>query len=62
VDDPNFPSQVHDELVLEAPSDEAEKVEQMVKKEMEGVLEIVVPLKVSVERGRNWGMIHEIHN
>jgi DNA polymerase-1 len=45
-------------LVLEAPSDEAEKVEQIVKKEMEGVLEMVVPLKVSVERGRNWGMIH----
>jgi len=50
--------QVHDELVLESPPDEAEKVEQMVKKEMEGVIEMVVPLKVSVERGRNWGQIH----
>ena len=50
--------QVHDELVLESPPDEAEKVEQMVKKEMEGVIEMVVPLKVSVERGRNWGTIH----
>jgi DNA polymerase-1 len=50
--------QVHDELVLEAPADEAEKVEHMVKEEMEGVIDMIVPLKVSVARGRNWGEIH----
>jgi DNA polymerase-1 len=50
--------QVHDELVLEAPADEAEQVEHMVKEEMEGVIDMVVPLKVSVAQGRNWGEIH----
>jgi DNA polymerase-1 len=50
--------QVHDELVLEAPDDEAANMERMVKEEMEGVIDMVVPLKVSIARGRNWGAIH----
>jgi DNA polymerase-1 len=50
--------QVHDELVLEAPDNEVEQAERMVKEEMEGVMDMVVPLKVSVARGRNWGTIH----
>jgi DNA polymerase-1 len=50
--------QVHDELVLEAPTIEAEKVEHMVQEEMEGVIDMVIPLKVSVARGKNWGEIH----
>jgi DNA polymerase-1 len=50
--------QVHDELVLESPTDEAEKVEHMVREEMEGVIEMVIPLKVSVSKGKNWGEIH----
>jgi len=50
--------QVHDELVLEAPANEVEDVEQMVKAEMEGVIAMVVPLKVSVSKGKNWGEIH----
>jgi len=50
--------QVHDELVLEVPDDECENAERMVKEEMEGVLDMSVPLTVSVERARNWGQIH----
>jgi DNA polymerase-1 len=50
--------QVHDELVLEAPTDEAEQVQRMVKEEMEGVIDMVVSLKVSVARGKNWDEIH----
>ena len=50
--------QVHDELVLEAPVDELEKVKDMVQEEMEGVIDMVIPLKVSVSRGKNWGKIH----
>jgi DNA polymerase-1 len=45
-------------LVLEVPDDEVEKTQHMVKEEMEGVMEMVVPLTVSVERGRNWGSLH----
>jgi DNA polymerase-1 len=50
--------QVHDELVLEAPTNEVKGVEQMVQAEMEGVIDLVVPLEVSVSKGKNWGEIH----
>jgi DNA polymerase-1 len=50
--------QVHDELVLEVPGEECETVQRMIKEEMEGVMDMVVPLMVSVDKGRNWGMIH----
>jgi DNA polymerase-1 len=46
--------QVHDELVLEAPPAELEAVRQLVKKEMEGVCELAVPLLVEVGTGVNW--------
>ncbi len=46
--------QVHDELVLEAPAAEIETVKQLVKREMEGVFELNVPLLVEVGVGENW--------
>jgi DNA polymerase I len=46
--------QVHDELVLEAPAGEIESVKQLVKREMEGVFELSVPLLVEVGVGENW--------
>jgi DNA polymerase I len=46
--------QVHDELVLEAPDGEIEKVKQLVKREMEGVFDLNVPLLVEVGVGENW--------
>lgn len=46
--------QVHDELVFEAPPDEAGDVRAMVKKEMEGVAKLDVPLLVDVGAGDNW--------
>jgi DNA polymerase-1 len=46
--------QVHDELVLEAPPAELDAVRQLVKKEMEGVCELAVPLLVEVGAGVNW--------
>lgn len=50
--------QVHDELVLEAPETEKEEVIALVKKEMEGVIELRVPLKVDVGAGKNWDEAH----
>ncbi|MBN1260721.1 MAG: DNA polymerase I [Anaerolineae bacterium] len=47
--------QVHDELVLEAPDDEAARVCPLMREEMEGAFELCVPLKVDVEIGANWG-------
>ena len=46
--------QVHDELVFEAPPDEAGAVRVMAKKEMEGVAKLDVPLLVDVGAGDNW--------
>lgn len=46
--------QVHDELVLEAPPEEIEPVAALVKREMEHVHRLEVPLLVDVGTGTNW--------
>jgi DNA polymerase-1 len=46
--------QVHDELVLEAPVDEIEEVSRIIRAEMEGVMELKVPLSVDIGTGDNW--------
>lgn len=51
--------QVHDELIIEAPIDSAQATAELVKTEMEGVISLAVPLRVSVETGVNWGDFHE---
>ncbi len=50
--------QVHDELVLETPADEKAEVMALVKEEMEGVIELIVPLKVDIGSGKNWDEAH----
>jgi DNA polymerase-1 len=46
--------QVHDELVLEAPATEVERVSTLVKTHMEGAARLKVPLVVDVGVGDNW--------
>jgi len=46
--------QVHDELVFELPESERTVAEALVKREMEGVASLAVPLLVSVGAGKNW--------
>jgi DNA polymerase-1 len=50
--------QVHDELVLETPAVERSEIMSLVKKEMEGVIELLVPLRVDIGAGRNWDEAH----
>ncbi|MGI9296585.1 MAG: DNA polymerase I, partial [Gammaproteobacteria bacterium] len=50
--------QVHDELVLESPEDEAEKVARDLPALMCGVATLKVPLEVSVQRAANWDDAH----
>lgn len=50
--------QIHDELLLEAPVQEADRVESLLREEMEAAAELSVPLKVSIERGTSWGDLH----
>ena len=46
--------QVHDELVFEAPQEELDRLATLVKREMEGVCELRVPLVADVGIGDNW--------
>jgi DNA polymerase-1 len=46
--------QVHDELLLEAPDGEVERVREAVREEMESVYALDVPLVVDIGVGRNW--------
>jgi DNA polymerase-1 len=46
--------QVHDELVLEAPPDELDKVKAIVKHEMENAFPLEVPLLAEVGSRNNW--------
>ena len=49
--------QIHDELIFEVDKDQAEKSAQLIKKTMESVMKLAVPLKVDVKVGQNWGEI-----
>jgi DNA polymerase-1 len=46
--------QVHDELVFETPENEQADAAALVKREMEGVANLRVPLVVTVGAGKNW--------
>ena len=46
--------QVHDELVFEVPPAEVEVMEELVKREMESVMPLRVPLVADVGVGENW--------
>lgn len=46
--------QVHDELVLDAPENEAEEAAEVLKYEMENAVRLKVPLTVEVHSGKNW--------
>jgi DNA polymerase-1 len=50
--------QVHDELVFECPSEEEEEMRALVKKEMEEVMPLKVPLVVDIGWGDNWNDAH----
>ena len=46
--------QVHDELVFEVPPEELERMSELVRSHMEGVVELKVPLVVDLGVGPNW--------
>ena len=50
--------QVHDELLFEAPESELNGVRDMIKREMEGAVKLLVPLRVDIGAGRNWAEAH----
>ena len=50
--------QVHDELVFECPKEEEQEMRTLVKKEMEEVVQLKVPLVVDMGWGKNWNTAH----
>ncbi len=46
--------QIHDELVVEAPDDEADVVKTLMRQIMESAFELDAPLKVDLKAGQNW--------
>ena len=46
--------QVHDELVLDTPEEEAERAKRMLKEEMEAAIGLEVPLIADVSVGKSW--------
>ncbi|MDD2648049.1 MAG: DNA polymerase I [Eubacteriales bacterium] len=46
--------QVHDELILECPPEETEKATDLLKREMENVAQLSVPLVAEVSFGKSW--------
>ncbi len=46
--------QVHDELIFDVPEEELEEIKVLVKDTMENIFKLSVPLKVSIDYGKNW--------
>ena len=46
--------QVHDELILEAPAEEADAAAALLKECMEGVMQLEVPLQTDITTGGDW--------
>ena len=50
--------QVHDELVFDVHNSELEKIQPLIKHEMENAFKLVVPLEVEIGVGKNWLEAH----
>ena len=52
--------QVHDELIFECPDDQKtiDATIELIKQNMAHAVELSVPLRVSIEYGKNWGQFH----
>ncbi len=49
--------QIHDELIFEAREEDVPQASELIKQEMEGVMELRVPLTCKVKSGHNWAEI-----
>ena len=47
--------QIHDELIVQVSTSEIDKVKDIIKNSMESAVKLDVPLKVSMDEGKNWG-------
>ena len=50
--------QIHDELMFECPQSEVDVIAKIVVEEMEGAVQLSVPLKVDWKYGKSWFEAH----
>jgi DNA polymerase-1 len=50
---------VHDELIFEVPDEQVETASHLIRETMSGVVQLSVPLLVSVGTGDNWDKASE---
>ena len=50
--------QVHDELIVECPAEEADRICSLVEEEMERVISLSVPLLAETSAGKSWADAH----
>ncbi|HRY52248.1 MAG TPA: DNA polymerase [Candidatus Portnoybacteria bacterium] len=60
VDNTKMLLQVHDELVFEVANDKIKEAATKIKDIMENIHQLVVPLKVDIEIGENWGELADL--
>ncbi|MFN3422328.1 MAG: DNA polymerase, partial [Armatimonadota bacterium] len=58
--DAHITMQVHDELVLEVSEQQVLEVAKFVKRQMEGVYKLRVPLTAEIKVGDNWSEMERI--
>ncbi len=46
--------QIHDELIIDCPVEEADRAEAILRDAMQGAAELLVPLAVDIGRGKSW--------
>ena len=51
--------QVHDELIVECPEGETQRVKKLLEGEMEHVVELALPLTAEAHAGRSWAEAKE---
>jgi DNA polymerase-1 len=54
--------QIHDELIFEADRAQLHEIGALVRSEMERVIELSVPLAVTLKTGRNWYDVEETND
>ena len=50
--------QIHDELLFEVAKEEVKTLLTLVKEEMEGAMQLDVPVKATINYGKNWDDAH----
>jgi DNA polymerase-1 len=61
-DDATMLLQIHDELIFDVRRDALTDIAKLVRTEMEGALQLSVPLEVTVKSGANWYDVEAMHD